>query len=297
MNLADTLNWRRPRPVALERALPRTLWPRLWHHGEARIGLLIGALLLLMAVGGPLLLPYDPDLPDYGVALQAPSAAHWLGTDHTGRDRLSRLLDGTHRSLGAAVVVLTFTFAIGLLVGVAAGVSGGLVDTLLMRVVDILMTLPGLVLAIAVVGVLGPGFRNLLLALIIADWAYYARLARSYVLTARQRPDVIAARLAGIGTWRILWTHILPSVALQMLVVATLDLGSMISAISGFSFLGLGVQPPLAEWGAILAESRFYFPIAPWLLLAPGGMILAAVLAANLVGNALRDLLDPRQVR
>jgi ABC-type dipeptide/oligopeptide/nickel transport system permease subunit len=156
------------------------------------------------------------------------------------------------------------------------------------------MTLPGLVLAFAIIGILGPGFLNLLLALIVADWAYYARLARSYTLTARQRPDVIAARMAGIGWGRILLGHILPGVALQLAIIASLGLGGMIASISGFSFLGLGVQQPYAEWGAMLAESRFYFPIAPWLLLLPAGLIFLSVLAANLVGNGLRDALETR---
>ena len=271
----------------------RGLGRRLWRHGEARFGLLAALCLLIMALAGPWLVPYDPDLPDYAAALQPPSRAHWLGTDNTGRDLLSRLLDGAHRSLGAALLVLGGIFVVGLTVGVIAGTAGGVVDTGLMRLVDILMTLPGMVLAFAIIGIVGPGFYTLLLALIIADWAYYARLARSYVLGATQRPDVIAAQLAGIPWARILWEHVLPGVATQMLVVASLGLGGMITAISGFSFLGLGVQPPLAEWGAMLAEARFYFPIAPWLLLAPAILIFVSVLAANLIGNALRDLLDP----
>jgi ABC-type dipeptide/oligopeptide/nickel transport system permease subunit len=271
----------------------RQLWLRLWRHGEARLGLLAALMLLLLALGGSWITPYDPNLPNYGEALQAPSSTHLLGTDQTGRDVLSRLLDGARRSLGAAVLVLGSMFAIGLLAGITAGMAGGVVDMLLMRLVDILMTLPGMVLALAIVSLLGPGFHNLLLAMIIADWAYYARLARSYVLTSAQRPDVIAARLAGIGWLRIMWQHILPGVATQMAVIATLGLGGMIGALSGFSFLGLGVQPPLAEWGAMLSEARFYFPIAPWLLLAPASLIFSTVLAANLIGNALRDVLDP----
>jgi ABC-type dipeptide/oligopeptide/nickel transport system permease subunit len=204
------------------------------------------------------------------------------------------MLDGAHRSLGAAVLVLAAIFAIGMVVGTLAGLAGGIVDTLLMRLVDVMMTLPGLVLAFAIIGILGPGFLNLLLALVIADWAYYARLARSLTLSARNRPDVIAARMAGISWPRILFGHILPGVALQLAVVVTLGMGGMIGAISGFSFLGLGVQPPYAEWGALLADSRFYFPIAPWLLIVPATAIFLSVLAANLIGNGLRDVLEPR---
>ncbi len=279
--------------VATPPLVGRSLWRRLWRQREARFGLLATLFLLIVALAGPWLAPYDPDLPDYAAALQPPNRAHWLGTDHTGRDLLSRLLDGAHRSLGAALLVLAGIFVVGLTVGVIAGMAGGVVELALMRLVDILMTLPGMVLAFAIIGIVGPGFHTLLLALIIADWAYYARLARSYVLGATQRPDVIAAQLAGIGWGRILWEHLLPGVATQMAVVASLGLGGMITAISSFSFLGLGVQPPLAEWGAMLAEARFYFPIAPWLLLAPAALIFVSVLAANLLGNALRDVLDP----
>lgn len=293
MNAGELLNIPHAGPIPSSAAINRSLWRRLWRHPEARVGLVAGLCLLLVAVAGPWLAPYDPNLPNYGAALQGPGAEHWLGTDQTGRDLLSRVLDGAHRSLGAAVLVLTGMFVIGLTVGVIAGMTGGAVDMLLMRVVDILMTLPGMVLAFAIIGILGPGFHTLLLALVIADWAYYARLSRSHVLNARQRPDVIAARLAGIGWGRILFAHVLPGVATQMAVVASLGLGGMISVISGFSFLGLGVQPPRAEWGAMLSEARFYFPIAPWLLLVPAGLIFISVMAANLTGNALRDVLDP----
>ncbi len=284
----------RPRPPATDAASVRRLWPRLLAHRGFRAGLVLMLLLLGLAVFGPFIAPHEPNWPDYSATLQPPSAAHWLGTDATGRDLLSRMLDGAHRSLGAAVLVLATIFAIGMVVGTTAGLVGGMVDTLLMRLVDVMMTLPGLVLAFAIMGILGPGFINLLLALVIADWAYYARLARSLTLTARNRPDVVAARMAGISRGKILFGHILPGVALQLAVVATLGMGGMIGAISGFSFLGLGVQPPYAEWGALLADSRFYFPIAPWLLIVPAVAIFFSVLAANLIGNGLRDVLEPR---
>jgi len=271
----------------------RTLWRQLLAHKAARLGLAIALLLALIVLVGPLLVTQDPNAPDYGAKLAAPSAAHLLGTDQAGRDQLARLVDGGTRSLGAALVVLGCVFGIGLFVGLVAGMAGGMVDVVIMRFVDLLMAFPGMVLAIAIVGTLGPGFQHLLLALIIAWWAYYARLTRSLVLTARQRPDVIAARLAGIGWGRIIWGHIAPGVVTQLLVVATLDLGGMIAAISGLSFLGLGVQPPLAEWGAMLSDARFYFTIAPWLLLGPAIPIFLSVVAANLIGNALRDCLDP----
>ncbi|MCW5722631.1 MAG: ABC transporter permease [Devosia sp.] len=295
MNMLDRFaSVARPAPPTHDTVHWRRLWPRLLRHRGFCIGLVLGLALLGLAAIGPFIAPYEPNWPDYAAALRAPEPAHWLGTDATGRDVLARILDGAHRSIGAAVFVLATIFAIGLVVGAVAGMAGGVVDTVLMRLVDVMMTLPGLVLAFAILGILGPGFFNLLLALVVADWAYYARLARSLTLSARTRPDVIAARMAGIGWGRILLGHILPGVALQLAVVATLGIGGMISAISGFSFLGLGVQPPYAEWGAMLAESRFYFPIAPWLLLVPAGSIFIAVLSANLIGNGLRDVLEAK---
>jgi ABC-type dipeptide/oligopeptide/nickel transport system permease subunit len=203
------------------------------------------------------------------------------------------VLVGGRQTLGTALLILSLIFGIGLVVGSIAGMSGGIVDVVLMRLVDIVMALPSIVLAIAIVGVLGPGFQNLILALVVAWWAYYARLTRSYVLNARQRPDVIAARLAGIGWGRIMLGHVLPGVAAQLLIIATLDLGALIAAIAGLSFLGLGVQPPTAEWGAMLSDSRLYVAVAPWLLLGPLVPIFLVVVAANLLGNALRDILDP----
>jgi len=284
-------------PATTPVAPPRGLWARLLRHREAKLGLGLALLLIGLALLGPLLAPFAPDAPNFRAKLEAPSAEHWLGTDQSGRDQLSRVLDAGRRTLGTALLVLGAVFIIGLVLGTIAGMAGGLVDVLLMRVVDVLMALPSIVLAIAIVGVLGPGFQNLVLALVISWWAYYARLARSYVLNARQRPDVIAARLAGIGWGRIMVGHVLPGVAAQLLIVATLDLGSMIAAIAGLSFLGLGVQPPAAEWGAMLADSRLYFTLAPWLLLGPVVPIFLAVIAANLLGNALRDTLDPGRLR
>ncbi|PIE06628.1 MAG: nickel transporter subunit [Rhodobacterales bacterium] len=278
------------RPVALPRAADRHILGRLWRHRSGRAGLLLGLALVLFALVGAFWTPEPPNLPNYANALKPPGLAHPFGTDATGRDVLSRTMDGAHRSIGAALLVLGAVFAIGLMVGALAGLAGGLTDTLLMRLTDIAMTLPGLVLAFAVLGLLGPGFVNLLVALIIADWAWYARLARSLALGARHKPHVIAAEMAGISRARIILGHILPGVALQVGIVASLALGGMIGAISGFSFLGLGVQPPHAEWGALLAESRLYFALAPWLLFAPAGLIFLAVLSANMVGNALRDV-------
>lgn len=273
----------------------RRLGVCVWRHRGGRSGLLLALGLVFFALIGMVWTPHAPDVPNYINAMKAPSLAHPFGTDATGRDLFSRAMDGAHRSIGAAILVLGAVFAIGLILGTFAGLAGGAIDTLIMRIVDIALTLPGLVLAFAVLGILGPGFINLLIALIVADWAWYARLARSMALDARQKPHVIAAQMAGIPRWRIIAGHILPGVALQLGIIATLALGGMIGAISGFSFLGLGVQPPQAEWGAMLSESRLFFSIAPWLLIAPSALIFLSVLAANLIGNALRDVASPKE--
>ncbi len=257
------------------------------------VGTALAAILLAFALFGPLLTPFDPDEADYGNALAPPGAGHPLGTDHIGRDVLARIADGARRSLGSAVLILALVVSIGIAIGVTAGLAGGAVETVVMRLADVALALPGTVMAIAIAGLLGPGFKNLLLAMVLADWAYYARLARSFALTAAARPDVLAARMAGVPGLRVVLSHILPGVVSQMAAVATLGLGGTIAAISGFSFIGLGIQPPSAEWGNMLSESRYYIAVAPWLLLAPTAMIFLSVLTANVLGNALRDSTDP----
>lgn len=264
---------------------------RLVSSRSGRTGLLIAAVVVVACAVGSALTASGSEV-DLANKLQSPGAGHLLGTDQFGRDQLARLCEGGLRSIGAAAIVLAGVLLISLSVGVIAGMAGGLVDIVLMRIVDVLLAFPALVLALAVVGVLGPGFQNLLLALIASAWAYYARLARSYVLTARMRPDVIAARAAGIAWTRVIAGHVFPGVAAQLMVVATLTLGEFIIAIAGLSFLGLGVQPPAAEWGSMLNDSRLYFQTAPWLLAAPAVAILLTVSAANLVGDALRDIAD-----
>ncbi|MDQ3009517.1 MAG: ABC transporter permease [Acidobacteriota bacterium] len=280
-------------PVApSRRPLLRFLPRRLFALRSAQIGIAIAVCLCGASIAGQLVWRAAPEKMNQAQKLAPPSASHPLGTDQFGRDQLARMLDGGRRSLGAAVIVLVGMLLISLTVGVSAGMIGGWFETVVMRAIDVLLALPALVLALAVIGVLGVGYENLLLALTASSWAYYARLARSYVRLAVRRQDVIAARLAGIGWLRITVGHIVPGVITQLAIVATLDLGGIIIGIAGLSFLGLGVQPPDAEWGAMLAESRLYFAVAPWLLVAPAAAIFLTVIAANLIGNALRDLAE-----
>lgn len=280
------------RELVAPSALPRDLLSRMLARRSARAGILLAGLLAALSLVGPAVLPDRPDRISLNEKLIAPSLRHPLGTDQYGRDQVARIADGGRRSLGAALLVLGGTLLLSLVAGITVGMIGGFIDAVAMRIVDVLLALPPLVLALAVVGVLGVGFENLVLAMILSSWAYYARLARGYVQLARRRQDVIAARLAGITWPRVVAGHIVPGVAAQLAVVATLDLGGVIIGISGLSFLGLGVQPPDAEWGAMLAESRMFFTTAPWLLLAPAAAIFLSVVSANLIGNALRDAAD-----
>ncbi|MDQ3089426.1 MAG: ABC transporter permease subunit [Acidobacteriota bacterium] len=264
----------------------------LFKNKPANIGIALGAFLLLFILLVPIFSPHEPNAQKPARKLLVPNSANLFGTDQFGRDVLTRIAVGGIRSLGAAFVVVSLTLALSIFFGIAIGLIGGIVDTIFSRMIDILLAVPSMILALAIVGVLGVGFENLLIALVISFLAFYTRLVRSYALSANQRPDVITARLAGIGWTRIIATHIAPDVFRQMLIVATLDLGGIIISIAGLSFLGLGAQPPEAEWGAMLGEARFYFTTAPHLLLAPSAAILLAIVSANLIGNALRDAQD-----
>lgn len=257
------------------------------------IGLAILAILALLVVLGPLLIQHDPSAADFSAKLKPPQADHWFGTDQFGRDVFARVLEGGRRSLGAALLVMVGVVFISVFLGLTAAMAGGIVDQVITRLVDIILALPSLVFALAVVGILGPGFENLVLALVISHWGSGTRLARSFVLAARSRHDVIAAQEAGLSRVQIALDHIVPEVMSKLMVVMTLKLGDFIVSISGLSFLGLGVQPPAAEWGAMLSQARLFFEDAPWLLIAPASAILLTVIGANLIGEGIRDTIDP----
>jgi peptide/nickel transport system permease protein len=262
------------------------------------MGALGGALLLALiaaAAAAPLLTPHDPLAVDIRNGLAPPSIEHPLGTDHLGRDVLSRLLHGARASLAASGAVVALITAIGTAVGMVAGFYGGWVDRAVTAVMNVLLAFPSFILALVVAGLLGPGVRNVVLGLTLVRWVGCARVVRSLVLSLRERQYVEAARSIGAGPWRILWRHLAPNLLGTVLVLATLDLGATILSLSGLSFIGLGVQLPHPEWGAMLNHSRPYMQTAPRLMLFPGLAITLAVLSANLLGDALRDLLDPRR--
>jgi peptide/nickel transport system permease protein len=267
---------------------------RLLRDRAAIVGLTLVAGAVLAAVGAPMLTPYDPTAIDPLAALQAPSRTHLLGTDNLGRDVLSRLLHGARPSLGTAAAASFLILGIGVTSGTISGYAGGRVDEVLMRVVDVLLAFPSLILALAIAGMLGPGLVHVMIGMAAVWWVGYARIVRGLVLSLRERQFVEAAQAAGASHARIVWRHILPSVMPPVIVLVTLDMGGLILAISGLNFLGLGVQPPWPEWGAMLNEGRPFLFSAPRLMVYPGLAISLVVIGFNMLGDALRDVLDPR---
>lgn len=272
-------------------------WRPLLRDRTALTGIVALFLLGVAAVLAPLLAPHDPAAVDVLRRLAPPSDEFPLGTDQLGRDVLSRLLYGARISLGATVLAAVAIAVTGMVLGVLAGFAGGVVDAVISRVIDVLLAFPGLLLALALTGVLGPNLRNLMVAVVIVSWAGYARVVRAAVLAERERPYVEAARALGSSRRRVVLRHLLPNIVAPIVVLTTLDLAAILLGISALSFLGLGVQPPTAEWGAMLAEARPYLSRSPNLMLFPGLAIFLTALAFNLVGDGLRDALDPKTRR
>ena len=272
--------------------------------GRSRGGVLLCLavlFLVLMLVGvgglGVALAGYAPDRVDLVVRLQPPSSAHWLGPDELGRDLFTRIADGTWLSVGGALLVSAGTAAAGILVGGMSAMVGGWVDTLIMRIFDLLLSLPALLVAIALAAALGPGLVNALFALMIVRTPAFARLARGQTLSLRRRAFVESAATFGAGRLYVLRQHIVPNILPVMTVQAVTDLAGLILAAAALGFVGLGAQPPTPEWGALVASSRFYFEGSWWYPLFPGLALLLTATAFNLVGDAARDYLDPRQDR
>ena len=261
------------------------------------IGCIIVSVALLAATFGPLLPLNDPTELDLDQRLAPPSKQFLLGTDHLGRDQLSRVVYGTRTTLGLSIIAVTIMMGIALVVGSLSGYYGGWVDTLLMGVVDILLAFPSLILAIAVAGILGPSLINVLIAISLIGWAGHARVVRAMVLAEKQKEYIEAARSIGANDMRIMFLHIAHNILGPFMILATLDIGWTILGISGLNFLGLGVQPPTPEWGAMLNDARPYLQTEPQLLIYPSMAIFLVVLGFNLLGDGLRDALDPRQYR
>ncbi|MDP8971405.1 MAG: ABC transporter permease [Actinomycetota bacterium] len=280
-----------------EPALPvvrRSILRQLIRDRTALLGLVILTLLTGLAVLAPWIAPQDPAVQDVVNRYASPSAAHPLGTDHLGRDELSRLLYGGRVSLIAALGLGLAILLIGIAVGALSGFVGGKLDGAIMRLVDTLLALPPFLLNLVVVGALGPGLFNLALAILLVYWLEYARMVRGLVLSARERPFVEAAHALGLTSRRIAARHVLPSVLAPVVVLWTLRTGRLLLSFAALSFLGLGVQPPTPEWGAMLNDARNSLARAPQLMVYPGALITLAALGFNLLGDGLRDVLDPR---
>jgi peptide/nickel transport system permease protein len=273
---------------------------RLARRRTALFGLVVVALVFLTAAAAPWLTPFDPTEQDLASRLRAPGAAdelgriHLLGTDHLGRDLLARVIHGARPALLVGFAAVAISGLLGLVVGLVSGYFGGRVDDLFMRLADIQLAFPFILLAIAVIGVLGPSLLTIIMVIGVSSWVVYARVVRSAVLTLREREFVQAALALGSGDGRVVSRHILPNAFTPWLVVATLDMARVIVIESALSFLGLGVQPPAPTWGGMLADGRVYISTAWWLATFPGLAILVTVLGINLFGDGLRDTLDPR---
>lgn len=271
------------------------------HRNHLRTRLIIfGVLALALVIASyfsEYLCPYDPYLQDLANAKAMPSAAHIFGTDRYGRDMLSRVIVGSKTSIYSTLLLVAFITVLGTIVGVFCAWSGTWVDTVLMRVSDVFLAFPGLVFALAVAAALGGGVHNAIIALGAISWPKYARVARSETLAQKETVYLRAAKLSGCGTGKLIFKHILPNIIGPILVTSMLDIGTMMMELAGLSFLGLGAKPPIAEWGSMMSDTRNLLTTHPWVTLAPGFAIFVSVMIFNLLGDTVRDWLDPRNGR
>ncbi|MCA0399903.1 MAG: ABC transporter permease [Proteobacteria bacterium] len=267
---------------------------RLLANPSSAIGLVLVLALVFVAIFAPLIATHDPNAQDFAMRLKPPSAAHWLGTDQFGRDLYSRLVHGARPTLMVVLLVIVMAAPFGFVLGLIAGYFGGIVEAVLMRLTDIVMAFPRLVLALALVAVMKPGLINAVIAIAITAWPPYARLARAEALSLRKADFVEAARGLGMSWRGIVFGQIMPLCLASVAIRATLDMAGIILTAAGLGFLGLGAQPPLAEWGAMIAQGRDQAFDAWWVAAVPGLAILAVSLGFNLLGDGLRDVLDPK---
>lgn len=260
------------------------------------IFLFLAAVLLFVTIFARQLAPYDPNEQNLSEALMAPGLQHWMGTDRHGRDMFSRVLVGGQTSIFSALVLVAVISVSGTLVGTICGFFGGKTDAVVMRISDVCLAFPGLVFALAVAAVLNGGILNAILALALISWPKYSRVARSQTLSLKNSTFVQAARLAGSSSVQIIFRHILPNILGPILVTGMLDIGTMLMELSGLSFLGLGAQPPVAEWGNMMSSGRSMLQIYPWVVLSPGIAIFITVVLFNLLGDTVRDYLDPKNI-
>ena len=283
------------RQAALGRAYAG--WRTFARNRLAMVGLAIVLMLVAVALLANVLAPYPPTVGELSQRLLPPSTTHFFGTDDQGRDIFSRLLHGSRITLFVVALVAVLAAPVGLLVGTASGYAGGWIDAVLMRITDIFLAFPRLILALAFVAALGPGIENAVIAIAITSWPPYARIARAETLTIRQADYISAVRLLGASPWRIVLRHVMPLCVASVIVRVTLDMAGIILTAAGLGFLGLGAQPPAPEWGAMIANGRQFVLDQWWVAAAPGAAICIVSLAFNLLGDGLRDALDPKAAK
>lgn len=253
--------------------------------------------LIICSLFSEYLCPYDPYLQDLSIAKEPPSAEHLLGTDRYGRDMLSRVIIGSQTSIFSTLLLVSFITIFGTVIGIICAWNGKTVDNILMRISDMFLAFPGLVFALAVAAVLGGGVQNAVIALAVISWPKFARVARSQTLVQKESVYLRAAKLSGSSTGKLIFKHILPNILGPILVTAVLDIGTMMMELAGLSFLGLGAKPPVAEWGSMMSDTRNLLTTHPWVTMAPGIAIFISVMVFNLLGDSVRDWLDPRNSR
>ena len=268
---------------------------RIWMKLIVFAGL--AAALLLITIFAKYICPYDPYAQDLTQAMQPPSAAHLMGTDTYGRDMLSRVLIGAQTSISSTFVLVAIITVFGTVVGIFCGYYGGIVDSVMMRISDVCLAFPGLVFAMAVAAILDGGIRNAVIALALISWPKYSRIARGQTLSIKNLPYMQASQLAGDSVLQMIFRHVLPNIAGPILVTSMLDIGTMMMEIAGLSFLGLGAQPPVAEWGSMMSSGRSMLQTYPWIVLSPGLAIFVSVVIFNLLGDTIRDYMDPKNTR
>lgn len=254
----------------------------------------LAATLLLITIFAKDICPYDPYAQDLSQAMQPPSAAHPMGTDTYGRDMLSRVLIGAQTGISSTFALVAIITVFGTIVGIFCGYYGGVVDSVMMRISDICLAFPGLVFAMAVAAILNGGVQNAVIALALISWPKYSRIARSQTLSMKSLPYMQAAQLAGDSALQMILRHVLPNIVGPILVTSMLDIGTMMMEIAGLSFLGLGAQPPVAEWGSMMSSGRSMLQTYPWIVLSPGLAIFVSVVIFNLLGDTIRDYMDPK---
>jgi len=282
------------REMGVVTSLWRDAWIRLKRNKAAMGGIGFLLIIIILAIAAPLITPYSPEDPDFANALEPPSAEHILGTDELGRDQLTRLLYGARISLAVAILVQTVTLAIGTFFGLVAGYFGGLVDGIMMRLVDIMYAFPNFLFAVFMVSFLDPSVFSIILVLCMVGWPLPARLIRGQVLSLRSWEYIDAARVVGVSDWRIMLRHIFPNTLSVLIVQFSIGIAGVIMSEAGLSFLGIGIRPPTPTWGGMIARGREYFRAFPNLVLYPSALLGLTVLAFNFLGDGLRDALDPR---